>query len=122
MLFKMFLLENSKKEITRHKLSQASYQVPCEDVLMLFVFLSESPDVIILLADDLGYGDLSVSGHPTSRTPNIDQLVQSSVRFNSLYSASPVCSPSRAALLTGQVRPVLAETGFFAVLDKLGHF
>ena len=71
---------------------------------MFFVFLSDtdrSPDVIILLADDLGYGDLSVSGHPTSRTPNLDLLSESSVRLNSLYSGSPVCSPSRAALLTG---------------------
>ena len=57
--------------------------------------------MIILLADDLGYGDLSVSGHPTSRTPNIDRLMRSSVMFSSLYSGSPVCSPSRAALLTG---------------------
>ena len=77
--------------------------------------------MVLLLADDLGWGDLSVSGHPTSRTPNIDRcsvehtentgatchvsrLATSSVRLSSLYSASPVCSPSRAALLTGDPR------------------
>ena len=59
------------------------------------------PNVVILLADDLGWGDLYSSGHPTSRTPNIDRLMSSSVHMTSLYTASPVCSPSRAALLTG---------------------
>ena len=62
----------------------------------------DGPNVVILLADDLGWGDLYSSGHPTSRTPNIDKLMSSSVHLTSLYTASPVCSPSRAALLTGE--------------------
>ena len=60
--------------------------------------------VVLLLADDLGWGDLSSLGHPTSRTPHLDSLMASSVRMTSLYSASPVCSPSRAALMTGESR------------------
>ena len=63
---------------------------------------SESPNIIILLADDLGYGDLGFSGHPTSFTPNLDKLAASSLHLNNFYVASPVCSPSRAALLTGK--------------------
>ena len=62
----------------------------------------ESPNIIILLADDLGYGDLGFSGHPTSFTPNLDILAASSLYLTNFYVASPVCSPSRASLLTGK--------------------
>lgn len=60
-----------------------------------------SPNIILILADDLGYGDLSASGHPTSFSPNLDKLSVSSLDLTSFYTASSVCSPSRAALLTG---------------------
>ncbi|KAG7154506.1 Arylsulfatase A-like, partial [Homarus americanus] len=62
------------------------------------------PNIIILLADDLGYGDLSYSGHPTSRTPHIDRLAANSRFFSQFYVTSPVCSPSRSSLLTGRVQ------------------
>ena len=62
----------------------------------------ESPNIIIFLADDLGYGDLGVSGHPTSLTPNLDNLAASSLHLTNFYVASPICSPSRASLLTGK--------------------
>jgi arylsulfatase A len=57
---------------------------------------------LILFADDLGYGDLSCYGHPTSTTPNLDKLATEGLRFLDFYSTSPVCSPSRASLLTGR--------------------
>ena len=60
------------------------------------------PSIVILLADDLGYGDLGVTGHPTSRTPAIDQLARTGLRLTSFYTASPVCSPSRAGIATGR--------------------
>jgi arylsulfatase A-like enzyme len=60
------------------------------------------PNIIILLADDLGYGDLGSYGHPSIRTPNIDRLAAEGARFTSYYSGAPACTPARAALLTGR--------------------
>ena len=60
-----------------------------------------SPNVILIYADDLGYGDLGCYGS-TNRTPHLDRMAADGVRFTQFYSANPVCSPSRAALLTGR--------------------
>jgi arylsulfatase A-like enzyme len=59
------------------------------------------PNIIFILCDDLGYGDLGVYGSKI-RTPNLDRMAGEGVRFTQFYSANPVCSPSRAALLTGR--------------------
>src|SRR5947208_10732305 len=59
------------------------------------------PNVIFIYADDLGYGDLGCYGSKI-RTPNLDRMASEGVRFTQFYSANPVCSPSRAALLTGR--------------------
>ena len=61
-----------------------------------------APNIVILFADDLGYGDLSCYGHPTIRTPHLDRLAGEGIRLTSFYAAAPVCTPSRAALLTGR--------------------
>lgn len=60
------------------------------------------PNVIFIYADDLGYGDLSCYGSDSIYTPNIDGLAKKGVLFTDFYSTSPICSPSRAGLLTGQ--------------------
>ncbi|XP_035282009.1 arylsulfatase A [Anguilla anguilla] len=60
------------------------------------------PNFILIFADDLGFGDLGSYGHPSSVTPNLDKLASKGLRFTDFYSSSPVCSPSRAALLTGR--------------------
>ena len=60
------------------------------------------PNIVLLFADDLGYGDLTVYGHPTSSTPNLQAMANEGMVLTQFYSASPVCSPSRAALLTGR--------------------
>ncbi|MBL8231982.1 MAG: sulfatase-like hydrolase/transferase [Bryobacterales bacterium] len=59
------------------------------------------PNVLLILADDLGYGDIGLHGAPDVRTPNMDALAALGVRFTNFYSNCPVCSPTRAALLTG---------------------
>jgi len=60
------------------------------------------PNIILLLADDMGYGDLTCYGGQAVHTPNLDQLARSGARYTRFYSASAVCSPSRAAILTGK--------------------
>lgn len=62
----------------------------------------DRPNFVIIYADDLGYGDLSSYGHPTIRTPNLDRMAAEGMRFTEFYSAAEVCTPSRAALLTGR--------------------
>ncbi len=60
-------------------------------------------NLIIIFTDDLGYGDLGVYGHPTIRTPNIDQMAQQGQKWTQFYVAASVCTPSRAGLLTGRL-------------------
>ena len=61
----------------------------------------EHPNVILVLVDNLGYGDIGCFGSTKHRTPNIDRLASEGVRLTSFYSAAPVCTPSRASFLTG---------------------
>lgn len=60
------------------------------------------PNILVILCDDLGYGDLACYGNKTIQTPHLDQLAAEGIRFTDCYSASPLCSPARAGLLTGR--------------------
>lgn len=63
------------------------------------------PNIVVILADDLGYGDLSSNGSTVIKTPEIDRLAAEGMRFTDFYSAMPVCTPSRAGMLTGRYPP-----------------
>ena len=86
---------------------------------------SSPPNIILIMADDLGYGDIGVYGQSLFPTPNIDRLAKGGIRFLQHYSGSTVCAPSRSALMTGQhsghsfIRGNL-ERGF--TLDNEGQY
>ena len=63
------------------------------------------PNIVLINCDDLGYGDLGCYGSDLHDTPTLDRLAAEGVRFTDFYMASPVCSPSRGALLTSSPSP-----------------
>jgi arylsulfatase A-like enzyme len=76
------------------------------------LFAAKPPNIVIILADDLGYGDLGCYGHPSIRTPNLDRMAAEGMRFTDFYVTANVCTPSRAGLLTGRwpIRSGMAGT------------
>ena len=64
-----------------------------------------SPDIVVILFDDLGYGDVGFTGNRSIRTPYMDALAENGVVMTNYFSPAPVCSPSRAAMLTGRMAP-----------------
>ena len=63
----------------------------------------QPPNIIVIFADDLGYGDLGIYGHPTIKTPRLDRMAQEGMKFTQFYTAASVCTPSRAGLMTGRL-------------------
>jgi len=76
------------------------------------------PNIVIILADDLGYGDVGCYGSKRFKTPNMDALAADGIRFTDFHSNGAVCSPTRAALLTGQYQQ---RTGITGVVTARGH-
>src|SRR6266446_1626366 len=60
------------------------------------------PNFILAMADDQGWGDMAYSGHPVVKTPNFDDLARTGLRFDRFYAGAPVCSPTRASVMTGR--------------------
>ena len=63
---------------------------------------AERPNVILVMADDQGWGDTGYNGHPVVKTPNLDAMANDGLVFNRFYAAAPVCSPTRGSVLTGR--------------------
>jgi len=80
---------------------------------------SQPPNIVFILCDDLGYGDLGCYGSRIS-TPNLDRMAAACARFTNFSSADPVCSPSRAALLTGRYPTRVGVPHVFFPQDKGG--
>lgn len=80
-------------------------------LFFISVQAQEKPNIIFILADDLGYGDLGCYGATDIQTPNIDKLAESGIKFTRAYANSTVCSPSRAAILTGNYPDAVGVPG-----------
>jgi arylsulfatase A-like enzyme len=74
------------------------------------------PNIVLLVADDMGWGDMSSQGHPVIRTPNLDRMAAEGQRWTDFYVSSPICSPSRGAMLTGRVE---TRTGLYGVRNPV---
>ena len=90
--------------VNRPRFQSNDMRIP---IFLLFFLLSASlgartPNFIVIFCDDLGYGDLGVFGNPTIETPNLDRMAQEGQKWTQFYSADPICTPSRAGLLTGR--------------------
>ena len=85
-------------------------------LLLLPVFwtaaaVAQKPNIVLIVADDLGYGDLSAYGADDLHSPALDSLAANGVRFTQFYANSPVCSPTRASLLSGRYPPLVGVPG-----------
>ncbi len=81
----------------------------------------ERPNVVWILADDLAWGDLGCYGHELLETPNLDRLAAEGARLTDFYADAPVCSPTRAALLTGRVPQRNGLTNVIETRDHTTH-
>lgn len=84
------------------KTKNSNSESKSNDLAISTLDIKKKPNVIFILADDLGYGDLSIFGQQKLNTPNIDKLAAEGMVFTNHYSGNTVCSPSRATLMTGQ--------------------
>jgi arylsulfatase A-like enzyme len=84
---------------------------------------TRQPNILLILADDLGYHDVSYYNTPDIRTPNIDQLCKQGMRFDNFYANSPVCSPSRASIMTGRYPEMVGVPGLIRnqLPDNFGY-
>ncbi len=86
---------------------------------------AERPNFVIILVDDLRWDDLAIAGHPFVETPTIDRMAREGVRFLNAFATTPLCSPSRASILTGQyahTHGIIDNTARDAASHRLGTF
>lgn len=92
--------------------------VVCNAIFATNSFAADRPNVLIILTDDQGWGDLTSYGAKDLRTPAIDSLVHAGMRFDNFYANCPVCSPTRAALLTGRYQEFVGVPGVVRTYPK----
>ncbi|GIX00525.1 MAG: N-acetylgalactosamine-6-sulfatase [Pirellulaceae bacterium] len=101
-----------------------------EEMLAYSADRSDRPNIILILADDLGYGDLGCYGQSVLKTPHLDSLASAGVRFTQFYAGCTVCAPSRSVLLTGQhtghtpvrgnsLQPIVLPSGYPTIASML---
>ncbi len=107
----------------KEKLRKNSLIFTCVIFVSVFSANAENrpPNIILMLTDDMGYGDLTCYGGHAVHTPNIDALAHQGTRFTRFYSASAVCTPSRAAILTGRYPLRFGITRHFSDRDEYLH-
>jgi len=88
----------------------------------MWSFSKEKPNIILILGDDLGYGDLSCYGSSNIKTPNIDKLAKEGVRFTNFYANAPECTPTRTALLTGRYQQRVGGLECAIGLGNIGRY
>lgn len=76
--------------------------IPAGVSLTAFQSNADKPNIILVMADDQGWGDTGYNGHPFVQTPALDAMAKSGLVFDRFYAAAPVCSPTRASVLTGR--------------------
>ncbi|MEZ4904891.1 MAG: sulfatase-like hydrolase/transferase [Spirosomataceae bacterium] len=91
--------------------------------LSLATFIAQAqksrPNILMILVDDMGYGELGVYGSKFCQTPNLDALAKEGVRFTNFYANSTVCSPTRAALMTGRYPDLVGVPGVIREIKKI---
>ena len=80
-------------------------------ILFTCQFASAKPNVVLVMADDQGWGQTGYYNHPVLKTPNLDAMAANGLRFDRFYAGGPVCSPTRATVLTGRTHD---RTGVFS--------
>ena len=83
---------------------------------LLSVHVTAAPNVILVMADDMGYAQTSYYNHPVLKTPNLDDMAKNGLRMDRFYTGAPQCSTTRATVLTGRTND---RTGIFTVGDSI---
>src|SRR5687768_9102544 len=91
-----------RSNLTRREFIGASLATASTAGFALSAPIASRPNILFILADDMGWGDLSCYGRPDYQTPNLDRLAKEGVRFTNAYSAAPVCTPTRVGFQTGR--------------------
>lgn len=112
-IFKL-LVEHSRLLFVLFFLSTSGYHVSCQD-------LQKKPNIVFIMIDDLGYGDVGCYGSLNNLTPNIDRLAASGLKFIDYHSNGPMCTPTRAAFMSGMYQHRMGEKFERALSGKQEH-